>query len=63
MHDNISNYNTLKLLFFYFCNGIFRYSGIDEAEFFPAVLVGNKSDLSAKRAVSLEEVKLNTMIV
>ena len=33
-----------------------KHSGTDEAEFFPAVLVGNKSDLSAKRDVSLEEV-------
>ena len=43
----------LKIILIY---TFFRYSGTDEAEFFPAVLVGNKSDLSAKRDVSLEEV-------
>ena len=33
-----------------------KYSGIDETQFFPAILVGNKSDISEQRQVSLEEV-------
>ena len=33
-----------------------NFSGVDEMDTFPVILVGNKSDLSDKRQVSLEEV-------
>jgi len=37
-------------------NNFLKYSGSETDDYFPAVLVGNKSDLSGQRAVSLEEV-------
>ena len=52
---DISSRASFKQLDTYWENFL-KYSGIDESEFFPAALVGNKSDMSAKRDVSLEEV-------
>ena len=55
---DITSRASFKSLDVYWDNFL-KYSGMDEAEFFPAVLVGNKSDLSDKREVSLEEVSLS----
>ena len=57
---DITSRASFKNLDIYWDNFL-KYSGMDEAEFFPAVLVGNKSDLSDKREVSLEEASLNLL--
>lgn len=59
---DITSRASFKNLDIYWDNFL-KYSGMDEAEFFPAVLVGNKSDLSDKREVSLEEASFLSFVL